>query len=93
MEGAYVNVRVICATDLQKLMSSPAAMFVAVRCEGRRSETQESLATFEPIWNEVFNFKIKRGDDPLDISLCTKDFLQRINVYGRVILNLEQYKN
>jgi len=75
MEGAYLNVSVLSARSLSEITRSPTALFCAMQCEGWRVETQEAPASFEPIWNEHFVFKIKRGDDPLDVSLCTKDFL------------------
>lgn len=89
MDGSVLIVTIVSAKDLRKIEFGRAVdPFVVLQCEGQRIESNFIRNNYNPVWNEKFTFDIKRGDDPLKISVYDRGTL--VNSFiGKYMLNLD----
>lgn len=88
MEGSVLIVTVCEAKDIVHLGVERIDPFVMLQCEGQKIETSYKPDTKHPIWNEWFTFDIKRGDDPLRLTVYDRGTFSN-SFLGKVMVNLE----
>lgn len=68
MQGSILSVHVIDARDLESENGQASAQ-VKLAIEGQSSKTAVVERTNEPVWDEVIIFDIKKGVEPLQITV------------------------
>ena len=93
MEGSVLIATVIESRDLQPaFFGGGIDPFVVLNIEGQKIETSYRANTLNPIWNEWFTFDIKRGDDPLRVTVFDRGTFQN-NFVGKLLINLESLES
>lgn len=89
MEGSVLIVTVVEGRNLMnEALGSGIDPFVLLECEGQKIETSYKSNTLNPIWNECFTFDIKKGSDPLKVSVWNRGTFSNSFV-GKYIQNLQ----
>ena len=89
MEGSVLIVSVVEARNLfNNELGGSIDPFVLLGCEGQKIETSYKANTLNPIYNECFTFDIKRGDDPLKLTVWDRGAFNN-NFVGKFFLNLD----
>jgi hypothetical protein len=88
MEGSVLIVTVCEAKDIVHYGIERIDPFVMLQCEGQKIETSYKPDTKHPIWNEWFTFDIKRGDDPLRLTVYDRGTFSN-SFLGKLMINLE----
>lgn len=93
MEGSVLIVSVIEARELKSSsFGGGLDPFVVLECESQKIETSYRANTLNPIWNECYTFDIKRGDDPLKLTVYDRGTFSNSFV-GKLIINLESLES
>lgn len=89
MEGSVLIVTICEARNLLDTeLIGNIDPFVLLICEGQKIETSYKPDTNNPIWNECFTFDIKRGDDPLRLTVYDRGTFAN-SFIGKVMINLD----
>jgi len=88
MDGSVLIVTLWEGKDLVHHAIDRIDPFVMFQCEGQKIESSYKPDSKHPIWNECFTFDIKRGDDPLRITVLDRGTFSNKFV-GKLMLNLE----
>ena len=93
MEGSVLIVTVIEARELQPaFFGGGIDPFVVLNIEGQKIETSYKASTLNPIWNEWFTFDIKRGDDPLRVTVYDRGTFDN-KFAGKLLVNLQSLES
>lgn len=69
MKQSILSVHLVDARELRPAFGRTANAQVRTSIEGNRDSTKETVASNNPVWNEVMTFDIERGDDVLKVEV------------------------
>jgi hypothetical protein len=88
MEGSYLTVKVIDARNLKSMTENESSdPYAIISIEGQKEETNFIDAT------QNCKFDVKTGKDNLEILILDRDLYNADNFEGRLILNLNEFKD
>ena len=67
MKQSILSVHLVDARDLRPVFGPVPNAQVKAIIEGNRDSTKDAVQSSNPVWNEVLNFDIERGDDNLKL--------------------------
>lgn len=69
MKQSILSVHIVDARELRPVFGRTANAQIRATIEGNRDSTKETVASNNPVWNEVMTFDIDRGDDTLKVQV------------------------
>ena len=81
---------IVDARELRPHFGRTANAQIRTSIEGNRDSTKETVASNNPVWNEVMTFDIERGDDVLKVQVLDVEQggEKQRKVIGTVEINL-----
>lgn len=91
MKQSILSVHLVDARELRPTFGNPVHAQVRTSIEGNRDSTKDTVASNNPVWNEVMTFDIERGDDFLKVQVLDVEqsgVEKRREVIGEVEIDL-----